>query len=131
LALLDSGAVSAYASANRLGSSFNASAKFAALSLRGEANYHLKKYKESVEDYTKAAAVNSYEYSDIEFKRGVSRYYYGDKKAALKDFEAAKKRIQKYLNDIKNSERVRKYPLFTEKDLERVDLWIAKVKKEI
>ena len=96
--------------------------------LKGGANYNLRNYRESAENYTKVIEAETYKFSSVKRNRGISRYYDGDMEGALKDFIDMKKIILNFFENQNKTKYKYRNPPYTEKDLEDINNWIENVK---
>lgn len=129
LKLIDSNTKSTYTKAHNFNSLIQKnSGQVAIYTLMGNANYQLRNYKESINDYTKVIDLGTYKYTDAYFYLARSKYYYGDKSGALKDFSTHKGIVSEYLEDQRTSEYPAKYPQYNQASLANVNKWIEYVK---
>ena len=94
-------------------------------SLLGDSEKKLKNYSKAKSAYTYVINHVKYTYTDVYFERGQCEFYLNEKESALNDFYKHKQIIEKYLEDQANSEYKDKYPTYSNKDLENINLWIA------
>ena len=98
-------------------------------SLLGDSEKKLKNYAKAKSAYTYVIDHVKYTYTDVYFERGQCEFYLNEKEAALNDFYKHKQIIEKYLEDQENSEYKDKYPTYTNKDIENINLWIETFKQ--
>lgn len=97
-------------------------------SLLGDSEKKLNNYAKAKEAYSYVVDHVKYTYTDVYFERGQCEFYLNEKEAALNDFYKHKQIIEKYLEEQANSEYKDKYPTYTNKDIENINLWIEACK---
>lgn len=83
-----------------------------------------KRYDEALNAINYVIDHVKYKYTDAYFKRGMCKFYLGDKAGALADFFKHREIINMYLEDQANSEYKAAYPTYTNENLENINLWI-------
>ena len=83
-----------------------------------------KRYDEALNAINYVIDHVKYKYTDAYFKRGMCKFYLGDKAGALADFFKHREIINMYLEDQANSKYKAAYPTYTNKNLENINLWI-------
>ncbi|MBR1908742.1 hypothetical protein IJ818_07380 [bacterium] len=125
IVLLNSNQKSVYNKAKRFNyPGIKKSGLVAAYTLKGKAHYKLEEYALSADAYTNVIENCYYKYTDAYFRRGVSKFYAGDKQGALIDFIEHKGIINRYFEEMSDMS----YPTYTQKDLELVNKWISACK---
>ena len=84
----------------------------------------IKQYNKALDSINYVIEHVSYKYTDAYFKRGMCKFYLDDKAGALTDFYKHREIINTYLEDQNSTEYKALYPMYTNKNLENVNLWI-------
>ncbi len=81
-------------------------------------------YKEAYQSFDYIIKKVRYKYTDAYFKRGIALFHLKKYDSALEDFIIHKDIINNYLKEQKTSQYKDKYPVYNEKNLNNIDLWI-------